>query len=100
MINGIKKRAKHLAERQQLAGAYQRLFSTPEGKLVLFDLCKQAGITRFKGSVDSLEGYYEVQRFVFSILNQIHMDPQVLLEQLEHLNRTTYEDMDERSTEE
>jgi hypothetical protein len=100
MIEGLRKRAKHLAERQQLAGAYQRLFESPDGKLVLADLCRQAGITKFKSSVHSLEGYYEVQRFVFSILNQIHMDPQVLLEQLEHLNRTTYEDMEQRSVEE
>jgi hypothetical protein len=47
-----------------------------------------------------LEGYYEVQRFMFSVLNQIHMDPQYLLEQLEHLNRTTYDDMEQRSVEE
>jgi hypothetical protein len=100
MLDGIRRRAKHLAERQQLAGAYKRFFESPDGRLILMDLCKQAGLTRFKSSVNSLEGYYEVQRFMFSILNQVHMDPNVLLEQLEHLNRTTYEDMESRSVEE
>jgi hypothetical protein len=100
MIDGLKRRAKVLAERQQLRGAYQRFFESPDGKLILADLCKQAGLTKFKSDVHSLEGYYEVQRFMFSVLNQIHMDPQYLLEQLEHLNRTTYDDMEQRSVEE
>jgi hypothetical protein len=99
MLNAIKKRAKHLHERQQLSGAYTRFFETPDGKLILADLCKQAGITKFKSSVESLEGYYAVHQFVFSILNQIHMDPQVLLQQIENLNRTTYDQMDQGSVE-
>jgi len=95
-----KRRAKHLAERKELTGAYQRLFDTPDGKKVLLDLCKQAGLTQFKADVHSLEGYYEVQRFMFSILRVLNTDPQVLLQQIEHLNRTTYEQMDHGSVDE
>ena len=60
---------------------YQSLFGTPDGRLVLVDLMKEAGMLEV-GSLDPYEGPYQTGRrsMVLHIMAKLRMDYERLLE--------------------
>lgn len=79
-----------LRQQLEIKRAYQRLFDSEDGQLVLKDLAAQAGITHrpsCETNTDLLLIREGQQRIVYSILRMARTDEKQILEQIEKLNQ-------------
>lgn len=79
----------HIKDRLRLRGLYRKVFDTPEGREVLGHLLKESGITRPRLTTDTNELLVQTgrQQIVYSIVREVHGGDELLLNQLEELEK-------------
>jgi|GEM_PF-7060065 len=84
---------KNIRERIALKSAYDEVFNTKAGEVVLNDLLKQSGISKMKDgkTQEALWINHGERRLVFSILAFLGKDPSYILQQAEQQSESKYE---------
>jgi len=88
-----KKTALKITKRLTLKASYDEVFNSPAGKVVLDDLLKNAGVSKFQDhkSMEALWINQGERRLVFSILTFLGRDSKYILDQAEQNNTQNYE---------
>lgn len=81
-----KSRQRRVIERSVMkVQRYERVFSGPDGRAVLYDLIQASGMLSSPASLDTNQTMYRLgeQGMVLRILNYLKVNPQQLLERIE-----------------
>jgi hypothetical protein len=85
----MSKLVEHLHRRLAIKRAFRKVFETEEGRLVLFHLAREAGITRptLTSDTNSILVREGRQQIVYSIMREAQVDEATLLKQIEQANQ-------------
>lgn len=82
-----------ITKKLSLKAAYDEVYNSVAGKIVLENMMKEAGITSFREIMkqEDLWIHHGERKIVFSILKILGMDPKQILAQSEQNTTKTYE---------